>query len=336
MNARPSSLVVIGASAGGIDPLKAVAAGLPEDLDAAVAIVLHVSPTAESRLPEILDREGPLPVHHARHGDALEAGRVYVAPPDRHLLVTDGRLAVVRGPRENNARPAIDPLFRSAAAAYGPRVVAVVLTGTLADGVAGAIAISSVGGTVIVQDPEEAAFPGMPRNAIARDHPDRVVPLDRIADEVARAVDRLPQEDDVSENEREEMTLETSFAALDRGAIEGGLPPGQSSALSCPACGGVLWELDDGDLLRFRCRVGHAYTAEAAFDGQHEVVDAALWAALRALLERRALGERLAKRAHQRGWVKSARNFEEMAEEALGQAELIRSLLLERNGDEDG
>lgn len=267
MNARPSSLVVIGASAGGIEPLKEIVAGLPPDLPAAVAIVLHVAPTADSRLPAILSRVGRLPVVHAGDGEPLGEGRVYVAPPDRHLLVVDGRCAVVRGPRENNARPAVDPLFRSAAGAFGARVVAVVLSGSLTDGVAGAEFVSSVGGTVIVQDPKEAEFPAMPENAIARDHPDCVLELAAIPEAIVRAVSRLSQEDDVSENERRQMILETSYARLDREATEDGEPPGQSSGFSCPACGGVLWEVDDGELLRFRCRVGHAYTAEAAHDG---------------------------------------------------------------------
>jgi two-component system, chemotaxis family, protein-glutamate methylesterase/glutaminase len=243
---------------------------------------------------------------------------------------------VVRGPRENNARPAVDPLFRSAAAAFGARVVAVILSGTLTDGVAGAEFVSSVGGTVIVQDPKEADFPAMPENAIARDHPDCVLELAAIPEAIIRAVSRLSQEDDVSENERRQMKLETRYAALDRAAIEDGEPPGQSSGYSCPACGGVLWELDDGKLPRFRCRVGHAYTAEAALDGQHEAVEAALWAAFRALLERKALAEGLAARAHERSWKRSQRSFEESAREALAQAELIRTALLERNGDEDG
>jgi two-component system chemotaxis response regulator CheB len=193
MNARPSSLVVIGASAGGIEPLKEIAAGLPADLDAAVAVVVHVSPTAESRLPAILERTGPLPAGHARDAEPLAVGRIYVAPPDRHLLAVDGKCAVVRGPRENSFRPAINPLFRSAAA-YGSRVVAVILSGTMADGVAGAALVSSVGGTVIVQDPEEAEFPAMPENVIARDHPDCVLPLAAIPKAIAEVVGRLSQE----------------------------------------------------------------------------------------------------------------------------------------------
>jgi two-component system chemotaxis response regulator CheB len=205
----------------------------------------------------------------------------------------------------------------------------------MADGVAGAAAVSSAGGTVIVQNPEEAQFPAMPANAIARDDPDCVLPRAAIPESIAGTVGRLSEEQHVSDNGRKKMDLETRYAALDRGAIEDGEPPGESSGLSCPACGGVLWEVEDGDLLRFRCRVGHAYTAEAAFDGQHEEVDAALSAALRAPLERKAFSERPAARARERGWTRSERNFEERAQEALGHAELIRTALLERDAEKD-
>src|SRR5262249_49919901 len=157
--------VVVGASAGGVEALTTVAAGLPRDLPAPVAVVLHVSPRSESRLPQILSRAGPLPALHARDGEPLYPGRIYVAPPDHHLLVQDGRCAVVRGPREHHVRPAIDPLFRSAAARFGRRAVGVILSGARADGVAGAAALSRAGGAVIVQDPRDAAFPEMPSKA---------------------------------------------------------------------------------------------------------------------------------------------------------------------------
>jgi two-component system chemotaxis response regulator CheB len=197
---RPSA-VVVGASAGGIEALKTLAAGLPPELPAAVAVVLHVSPHADSRLPEILARAGLLPVSHASDGEPLRTGHIYVAPPDRHLLLRDGRCVVTLGPRENYARPAIDPLFRSAAAEFGHRVVAVVLSGTLSDGVAGAKAVSQAGGSVIVQDPSRAVFPDLPWNAITRDHPDRVLPPEQIAAEISAQVERLTQEVAVGENE---------------------------------------------------------------------------------------------------------------------------------------
>lgn len=324
-------LVVVGASAGGVEALKEVVAGLPADLPAAVGVVLHVSSRSESRLPAILTRAGALEAVHPADGDPIAPGRIYVAPPDRHLLVRDGRWAVVRGPRENGVRPAIDPLFRSAAGRFGRSVVAVVLSGTLTDGSAGAAAVSRVGGCVIVQDPGEAIFPDMPFAAIARDHPDRVLPADEIPRVVVELVSRLSEEGPVSDNDRKEMSLETSYAALEQSALAATDPPGRSSRLSCPACGGVLWEVDDGRLLRFRCRVGHAYTADAVLDGQTESVDAALWAALRALHERAELADRVGRRIRERSG-RGAERFDEMKREALEQAEVIRTTLLERDG----
>jgi two-component system chemotaxis response regulator CheB len=334
MSERASRLVVIGASAGGVEALKEVVAGLPGDLDAAVGVVLHVAPGGPGRLPSILARAGQLPAEHPVHGEPVLRGRIYVAPPDRHVLVRDHRWAVVRGPRENGARPAIDPLFRSAASSFGRSVVAVVLSGTLSDGSAGAAAVSRVGGSVIVQDPSDAVFPGMPAAAIARDHPDRVLPLGEIASAVVQSLSSLSQEEPVSENDRQEMSLETSFAALDRNAVSASTPPGSPSSFSCPACGGVLWEVDDGELLRFRCRVGHAYTADAVVDAEDESVEAALFAALRALHERSDLATRVAGRLRERGG-RGASRFDRIAEEALEQAELIRRTLLERDGEDD-
>ena len=325
MDERPRSLVVVGASAGGVEPLQRVLDALAADLPAAVCVALHV-PATGSRLPEILNRRGKLRATHAVDGEPLLAGRIYVAPPDRHLLVREGTCVVVRGPRENNARPAIDPLFRSAALDFGPASVAVVLSGSRDDGAAGAAAVSAQGGCVIVQDPEEADFPGMPGSTVARDHPDRVLPTAEIAAAIERAVRRLTQEPHVSDNGRDEMSIETSYAQLDDETIERPDQLGVSSAFSCPACGGVLWEIDDG-LHRFRCRVGHAYTAEGVLNEESEEIDKALWAAFRALHERADLSTRTARRSS--GSI--AERFESNAREALDQAELIRRILLERD-----
>lgn len=330
MEDRATRLVVVGASAGGIEPLKQIVSELPADLPAAVAVVLHV-PATGSRLPDILSHHAEIPAAHAADGDPIIDGRIAVAPPDRHLLVRDGRFGVVRGPRENGFRPAIDPLFRSAAAAYGPRAVAVILSGSGADGTAGSASISARDGCVIVQDPDEAVFPGMPQAAIARDHPDRVMPAERIAAAVVEAVRNPPRERSVSDNGQDEMNLETSFAELDRDTIEISEPPGRPSAFACPACGGVLWEVDDG-VHRFRCRVGHAYTDESALADESNGIDDALWAAFRALHERAELASRTARRSRERGGGTGvAGRLESQAREALDQAEVIRTILLERD-----
>ncbi len=174
-------IVVIGASAGGVESLRSLVRGLSPDLPAAVFVVMHVQPYAVSRLPEILARSCPLPVDHARDGDRIVPGRIYVAPPDRHLLLRPGRVELTRGPRENHTRPAVDPLFRSAARAYGRRVAGVVLSGALYDGAAGVLAVKTRGGAAVVQDPTEAAVDGMPRSALRLVEVDHVLPVAEIA-----------------------------------------------------------------------------------------------------------------------------------------------------------
>src|SRR5581483_3127062 len=321
----------IGASAGGLEPLKLIAAGLPADLRAAVTVVLHVSPEAESRLPQILARAGPLPATHAVDGEPVLAGRIYVAPPDHHLVLRGGRCAVVRGPRENGSRPAIDPLFRSAAGAYGRRAVAVLLSGTGADGVAGAQAVAALGGTVLVQDPAEAVFPSIPANVVEHDSPSRVLPAAEIAAAVAEVVASLPGELDVEENGQEALDQETRYTLLDGDSLAASRPVGVRAALGCPACGGTLWEINDADLPRYRCRVGHAYAAEELLAAESENLESALWVALRALLERAELCRRVADRSRRSGSELTARRFDRLAEEALEQAGSIRAVLLERD-----
>jgi two-component system chemotaxis response regulator CheB len=327
MDERAPTLVVVGASAGGVEALTTLVGGLPEDLDAAICVVLHLPAAAESRLADILSRAGPLPAVQAHGGEQLVSGRIYVAPPDRHLTVRGGHVLVTRGPHENGVRPSIDVLFRSAAVAYGPRAVAVVLSGARDDGVSGASAVGARGGCVFVQEPADSLFASLPRQAVSRDHPDRVLPLAELASAVAATVRRLSEEVNVSENGDGEMRLETEYATLDAEALGRDAPPGESSMFACPACGGVLWELDDAELPRFRCRVGHAYSAEGTVEAQAEAIETALWTALRALQERAQLSERLANRVGAAGAKQSQTRFEEFAREAREQAEVIRGLL---------
>jgi two-component system chemotaxis response regulator CheB len=330
-----STLVVVGASAGGVEALTTLAGGLPEDLDAAVCVVLHLFAGAESRLANIIARAGPLPASQAQGGERLESGRIYVAPPDRHLTVRGGHLLVVRGPHENGLRPSIDVLFRSAALAYGRRTVAVVLSGTRDDGVAGASAVGARGGCVFVQDPDDSMFAALPAHTVVRDHPDRVLALADLAPAIAGAVQRLSEEVEVRENDDGEMRIEAGYATLDAGTLERNALPGKPSVYGCPECGGVLWELDDSENLRFRCRVGHAYTADGVVRGQEESIETALWTALRALQERAQLSERLAERVGSAGAERSRQRFEAVAAEARDQAETIRRLLAGPDGPTD-
>ena len=241
--------IVIGASAGGIALLKQILAGLPQKLGAAMFVVVHTTPHMPSKLAELLDAAGPMRASFPEDGDPILPDRIYVAPPDNHMLVRRDRISVVRGPKENFTRPAIDPTFRSAAISYGPRVVGVVLSGALDDGTAG------------------LHFRGL-------DFPSRIP-------------DWLDAESQIAE-----AATMKSLQRLD----DVGVP----SRLSCPECGGVMYEMKVDDLVRFRCRVGHAYSSKSLLADQTANLEASLWAGVRALEESALLMERLSERATRR------------------------------------
>ncbi|MBV9691033.1 MAG: chemotaxis protein CheB [Ktedonobacteraceae bacterium] len=320
-------IIVVGTSAGGVEALGILVALLPADLPAAVFIVLHIPAQSPSLLPEILSRAGPLRAIHPTDGEAIQHGRIYVALPDHHLLVEAGYVRVVRGPRENRSRPAVDPLFRSAALAYGPRVIGVILTGSLDDGTAGLLAVKRRGGLAVVQDPDDALYSSMPRSALTHVNADYILPVTNIGPLLARLA-REPAAEEGAYPVPEDMELETKMAEMDRSAMNNGAPGGTPSVFSCPECGGVLWELQDGDLLRFRCRVGHAYSVDTVLAGQSEVVEEALWVALKTLEESISLSRRMAVDAHKRGKDWLAKRFEEKLQQTEQHATLIRQVLL--------
>jgi len=319
-------IIVIGASSGGIEALTEVVARLPEDLPAAVFVVVHVAPRSVSVLPDILNRAGPLTAVHAKDNEKIKSGRIYVAPPDFHMLIADGAVRLVRGPIENNTRPAIDPTCRTAARSYGPRVVGVILSGALDDGAAGLHAIKERGGVAVVQDPADALFPDMPQNALDAAAVDHILPKARIA----ALLDRLAREPVEAARIAvpEELQKETEIEAMDM-KIPDDDKPGKPSVYGCPDCGGVLWEIQDDELLRFRCRVGHAYSSEGLLAAQTEGLDSALWTAYRALQENASLARRLAERAKNSGQKKLiVDRFEERAQSAAEHAETVKQLLL--------
>ena len=324
-------VIAIGASAGGVEAISRVVAGLPRDLRATVLVVLHVS-RGKSLMPEILTRASRLPASHPRDGEPMEYGRIYVAPPDHHLIVEPGLLRVVHTASENGVRPAIDPLFRSAARVYGPRTVGIVLTGTLDDGTAGVAAIKEGGGITIAQEPGEAVAPGMPRSAIASGHIDHVLPIRDIPLMIEALVAEEAVELPAPAEPRHLTAMEPDLAAPPL-ARHHGDRPGTPSIYTCPECHGTLWEVDDGGVLRFRCRVGHVYSAESMIAAQTDEVDRALWIALRTLEERTALAHRLAERGRERGhhWVEKA--FASRAIETEREAMQIRELLVRRAGE---
>jgi len=320
-------IIVIGASAGGVEAISAVVADLPPDLRAAVLVVLHLS-RGRSVLPEILTRAGRLPAVHPEDGDPVEYGRIYVARPDHHMTIENRKIRIVHGPTENGSRPAVDPLFRSAAREYGARVVGVVLTGALDDGTAGLAAVKEAGGVAIVQDPEDAFASSMPRSALAFVQVDHVLPLRDISALLATLAQQ-PAEPSGAAAGPHVVAMEPDLGEPGL-ALHESDRPGKVSIFTCPECHGTLWEADERGIVRFRCRVGHVYSPESMLAAQTDSVDRALWVALRSLEERAALTHRLADRARVRKHAWVARAFDERAEAADSHASVVRDLLVNR------
>ncbi|MBW4663866.1 MAG: chemotaxis protein CheB [Chroococcus sp. CMT-3BRIN-NPC107] len=332
-------IIVVGASAGGVETLCQLVCGLPPDLPAAVFIVLHVPAHGKSVLPKILNRvmakqHGKLKLQ-ARHpidGELIQPGHIYVAPPDKHLLIKDSCIHLARGPRENSHRPAVDPLFRTAARTYGTRVVGVVLSGLLDDGTAGLAAIKQCGGITIAQDPEEALYSGMPRSAIENVEVDYIQKVADISKTLAQLASEPVLESKVQVHQQ--MDMEANIAQFDLNTMQNSQRPGIPSGFACPECRGALWELQDGKLIRFRCRTGHAYSINSLLAEQTDALEVALWSALRALEEKAALTERMATSARTRSQNISAKRFQEQAQDSQQKAALVRQMLLSDSSDD--
>lgn len=327
-------IVVIGASAGGIPPLLTVIGNLPEDFGAAVMIVVHLPALSKSHLPQILQRVTSLPVVTAEHGQAIETGRIYVAAPDQHLIVREGYVELSHGPRENHTRPSVDPLFRSAARAYGERVIGIVLSGVLYDGSGGLMAINAHHGVAIVQDPNEALMAGMPESAMLHATIDYVLPAAEIASTLVELVGRTFRPEDVPMRDDEaeiEMKIQLDF---DRQRQD--VRPGESTMFTCPDCGGVLWQDREGAALQFRCHVGHAYAPETLMSLKSEDVEAALWACVRMLKEKSTLSRQMATRyGNASANVSYTDRFNEQADRDDGYVEVLRTLLEQLPGPVD-
>lgn len=322
-------ILAIGASAGGVIALRRLFGGMPRSLPATVFIVQHMA-AGRSILPKLLTRAGWLPAFHPEDGEPVRDGWIHVAPPDRHLLVRNGRTLVRHGPRENRARPAIDPLFRSVAVEYGSRAVGAILTGTQDDGTAGLLAIKRCGGVAVVQDPVDAEWPDMPRNALLHAEVDHCLPLSAMPALLARLLEEppgpaLPVPHDVAV---EAGIPEKEFNVVPEDTFAVGRP----NLLSCPECGGNLTEIDDGPLVRYRCKVGHAYGPDSLAHAHREAVEHALWVALRTHQDRVVLFDRLAEKSRERRHDRLAANWSAAAQEARNTVALLRNVLDSQGG----
>ncbi|OAF11696.1 chemotaxis protein CheB [Bradyrhizobium neotropicale] len=318
-------IIVIGGSAGATPPLKQILSRLPADLPAAIFIVLHIPAQGIGILSTVVSGAGKLPVRQAENGMKIEPGQIYLAAPDHHLLLSENRVFLGRGPRENMVRPAIDALFRSAALHHGPRVIGVLLSGLLSDGAAGLNAIKRCGGMTVVQDPSDAIADEMPRRALQATTIDLCVPGASMGDVLSELVReppgaRLPIPP--------EIKLEVEIAAGDRIGSDNLLSLADPVALTCPACGGVLSEIKEPRPMRFRCQVGHAYTADALAKEQEGRVDEALRVALRIIEERAELVQRMASDGRRSGRPAVAEMYETRAAEYREYADMIRRVVL--------
>lgn len=338
------AIIVIGASSGGFALLQQLVAQLPPNLPAALCIVWHMPPDGQGLLPTVLSRAGRLPAVQAVDGQAIEVGRILVAPPDHHLLLERGAVRVTKGPKEHRFRPAIDPLFRSAAAAYGPRVIGVVLSGALDDGSAGLKAIKQRGGMAIVQDPLDAEVPSMPRNALRAVVADYVVPaadlaalLVRVSQERAAVAPEVVMDDDA------QTAIEIRIAAAENALEAGVMQLGSPTPYTCPDCHGVLLAVNDSALLRFRCHTGHAFSPDSLLAAVSTTTEDQLWSALRGLDENILLLNHLGDHFAEANDPKLAAVYYQHAtatssqsqhiRQALGQHELLTPARLQQQAD---
>jgi two-component system chemotaxis response regulator CheB len=322
-------IIVIGASAGGFEALKKIVAGLPADFAASIFVVWHMSSDVRGVLPQVLNGAGKVHAAQAYEGEPIMPNRIYVAPPDRHLLVERDRVRVTRGPKENRFRPAVDPLFRSAAYAYGSRVVGVVLTGSLDDGTAGLWMIKQRGGTAIVQDPLDAEVPSMPENALREVEVDYTVPVSKIAELLVRlSKERAANIAEVNMETDEKTAVEISIAAEESAFERNIMKFGELSPYTCPDCHGVLVSIKDGKRKRFRCHTGHGFSADSLLATVTENIEESLYSAIRGVEESIMLLNHIGDHFAETNQTKLAALYFQKANEAESRAALVRQVVM--------
>ncbi len=348
-NMSRRDIIVIGASAGGIQALLELVSGLPQNFPAALLVVIHTTPTRPNRLPQVINYRSKLPAHLAQQGEAIEPGNIYVATSDLHLLIKDGKLELNHGPRENSSRPAIDPLFRSAARNFGRRVIGIILSGNLGDGATGLMMIKSYGGIALVQAPDEAAYPSMPNTAISYGQVDYVLPVQEMASLLVQLVTENLEEKGAARSmepisEAKVSNLEPTSPAEGAGAEEEERPDiinealweqehnqrgGKSAIFSCPDCNGVLWQIDQNGVTYFQCHVGHRLSPEMLIIRKSDDLETALWSCVRTLQEKATLNLQLAAQLRSRGREEGAARIEEKAEVDKRTMKILREQILD-------
>jgi two-component system chemotaxis response regulator CheB len=319
------NIIVIGASAGGFDALKKLVDGLPEDMDASIFIVWHMAVDVKGILPQVLNKSNSLFAAHGEDREVVKPGRIYVAPPDHHMLIEKGMIRITRGPKENRFRPAIDPLFRSAAFEYGPRVIGIVLSGALDDGSAGLWTIKERGGLAIVQDPDDAEVSSMPSSAMrAVDVDYKVAMMDMPKLLVELSDEPVPRESEIDSNDDERTKLEIGIAMEDKSVDNNILEHSQLTPYTCPDCHGVLSSIREGKRVRFRCHTGHAFSADSLLMTISESIEESLWSAIRNIHESVFLLNQIGDHFAEANQPKVAAIYFRKAREAKMRAELVR------------
>jgi two-component system, chemotaxis family, protein-glutamate methylesterase/glutaminase len=327
-------IVVIGGSAGSIECLRTIFTALPAGFPGTIFVVIHLSPDSPSALASLISCWGCLPASQPADGDPIQRSHIYVARPDHQMTLEGDQVRVLRGPRENRHRPAIDPLFRSAAREYGARVMGVILSGLRDDGSAGLYAVKERGGIAIVQDPEDASWGEMPENAREYADPQYVLRTQEIAPALLRLVNSVPVETSMAPKHSAKGSKKgnglkaTTKPEENLTAAYPEESEGVPSVFACPECHGVLWELKEKELVRFRCRVGHSYGADSLTKEMSAASENALWAAMRALEEKAALQRRVADGMSSDKVAKRLRD-QSAADDA--NARLIRAMIFHRD-----
>lgn len=324
---KQQRIIVIGASTGGFEAFKKIIKDLPGNFSASIFIVWHMSPDVRGILPEVLNRESKIFAANAYNNEEIKPNRIYVAPPDHHLIIKESRVIISHGPRENRFRPAVDPLFRSAAFHYRNRVIGIILSGGLDDGTAGLWAVKHHGGIAVVQNPLDAEVSSMPESALQKVNVDYVVPVNEMAELLVRLINEPVAENNIVMHD-EQTKKEIDIATEESGMQNGVLKFDELTPYSCPECHGVLSRLHNDNIVRYRCHTGHAYSANALLTSITEKIEEGLYSALRGMEESVMLLNHLGDHFAEANEPKLAATYFRKANEADARSAIVRKIAI--------